>query len=57
MDVRNRTEEKRNIRILRRKWPGVFLNSPRGDTEVGQSIGHWVAGSLGRWVAGCGCLY
>ncbi len=34
VDVRNRKEEKRNIKILRRKWPGVFLNSPRGDTEV-----------------------
>ena len=34
VDVRNHTEEKRNIQILRRKWPGVFLNSPRGDTEV-----------------------
>jgi hypothetical protein len=34
VDVRNRKEEKRNIKILRGKWPGVFLNSPRGDTEV-----------------------
>jgi len=32
--VRNVTTEKRNIKILRDKWPGVFWNSRRGATEV-----------------------
>ena len=34
VSVRSSTTEKRNIKILRAKWPGVFLNSPRGGTEV-----------------------
>jgi len=32
--VRNASREKANIKHLRTKWPGVFLGSPRGDTEV-----------------------
>lgn len=34
VDTRNARTEKKNIAILRKKWPGVMLNSPRGPTEV-----------------------
>ena len=34
VSIRNATEEKKNIKRLRSKWPGVFLGSPRGDSEV-----------------------
>ena len=54
VDVRNRKEEKRNIKILRRKWPGVFLNSPCGDTEVyGASYGSYSGGVLGNRKSFC----
>ncbi|KAJ8613401.1 hypothetical protein CTAYLR_002248 [Chrysophaeum taylorii] len=32
--VRNKTREAATIKRLRAKWPGVFLNSPRGPSEV-----------------------
>mmetsp|Transcript_14136 Transcript_14136/g.17077 ORF Transcript_14136/g.17077 Transcript_14136/m.17077 type:complete len:411 (+) Transcript_14136:93-1325(+) len=32
--IRNTKREKQNIKYLRSKWPGVFLNSPRGPCEV-----------------------
>lgn len=31
---RNKTREAQNIKHLRQKWPGAFLNSPRGPQEV-----------------------
>lgn len=31
---RNKSREAKNIRLLRQKWPGVFMNSPRGPSEV-----------------------
>lgn len=34
VSIRNASEEKKNIKRLRSKWPGVFLGSPRGDVEV-----------------------
>ena len=34
MAVRNATREKENIRRMRSKWPGVFLNGHRGPCEV-----------------------
>mmetsp|Transcript_7005 Transcript_7005/g.22077 ORF Transcript_7005/g.22077 Transcript_7005/m.22077 type:complete len:406 (-) Transcript_7005:1303-2520(-) len=32
--VRNKQREAQNIKHLRSKWPGVFLGSPRGPSEV-----------------------